>query len=66
MFDAGAEVHMPRGDPISGAVGCRLVTPKAQVRASFNSNMMLGIALEERVTEGLSLNANLQNENFTP
>jgi mitochondrial import receptor subunit TOM40 len=60
MFDAGAEIHMPRGDSISGALGCRLVTSKAQVRASVNSNMALGIALEERVTDGLALNANLE------
>ena len=60
LLDVGAEVQVARSGVPSAAVGCRLTTQRTQVRASLSSAMSLGFGLDERLTEGLVLNANAE------
>lgn len=60
LLDVGAEIQVSRSGPPSAAVGCRLVTPRTQVKASMSSAMFLGFSLDERLTEGLVFNVNAE------
>lgn len=60
LFDFGTEIRVSQSHPSSAAVGCRLATPTTELKATINSDMSLGFSLDERLTEGLSLNINTE------
>lgn len=60
FLDFGAELQVSKSYPPNAAIGCRLSTVRTEVRTSINSDMSLGLSLDEKITEGLMLNINTE------
>jgi mitochondrial import receptor subunit TOM40 len=60
MIDLGGELQMSRLHPSYAAVGCRLRTHRAELKANINSNRTLAFSYDERLNEGLSFNLNCE------